>query len=265
MSFEDEPEGGLAANATIRSCLIEGNHDHGVMVSGAQAALEGVIVRKTQPVESNEPYGRGVAAEMSVATSQPATLSVAGSVIEDSHEVGLFVGRSDAWLEGTIVRRTVPNAANPLTSAGVAVQGPGSLTIDGSLVGDNDRFGVISYAASTTISASVVTDTRVVQPDGLYGDGVSLIDSPGELTFSVISGNERVGAALWRSALRLQNVTFDCNAIDLATHSGGATEAKFEDGGGIVCGCAGQVVECKALGTDVSPPEPLEAAQGSEG
>jgi hypothetical protein len=267
VSFEDDPLNGERASAVMRSCLVEGNQEHGVMVGGADGTLAGLIVRDTLPQDSGQALGRGVATETSVVTGQRGNLTVRGSVIERNHEVGLFVTGSDGFIYGTIVRHTLPNGENPASGTGIAVQehapagASASLTLHGSLIHDNFRVGLIAMAATVTTTGTVIRDTRVVPDTGLYGDGVSLIDSNAGLSFSLIEANARAGCALWGSIAALEGVGIECNVIDMTIDDNAATTTAFDDAGGNVCGCAGNVVECKALTSSLSPPGPLDPAQ----
>ncbi len=267
VSIEDDQVNAQRASIVMRSSLIEGNQELGVMVSGADGTLSGIIVRDTAPQTFGQRLGRGIATEASFITGQRGNLTVLGSLIERNHEVGLFVSGSDALIDGTIVRFTAPNGDNPASGAGIAAQdqtptgASAWLTVHGSLIHDNIRAGLVTNQVTVTITGTAIRDTALVPDSGHFGDGVSLIDSNADLRYTSIERSARAGCALWGSVARVEALALDCNVIDMAINETTPGTTKFDNAGCNVCGCANQVVPCKALTSTLSPPAPLDTAQ----
>jgi len=163
------PEPG-PTRATLRDSLVEGCQGGGVFVNGSDATIESSAVRNIQ--SGTGLNGRGVGLENYFAT--PAKLVMRSSLIEESREMGLFVGAAEADVEASVIRRTQP--AEGQFGRGVSVQErpydpPAKLVMRTSLVEDNHDTGVIVASAEATIETSVIRNT---QPDadlerGEYG------------------------------------------------------------------------------------------------
>ncbi|HZO17281.1 MAG TPA: integrase core domain-containing protein [Polyangiaceae bacterium] len=98
-------------SVTLRSSLIEENHDIGVIVFGSEATLEGVVVRDTLPRARDQEAGRGIVSAISDSGSR-STAHIKSSLVQRNHDLGVFVAASDATLEGLIVRGTLPRASD---------------------------------------------------------------------------------------------------------------------------------------------------------
>lgn len=188
---------GAPASVTVTSSLVEDNHDVGVLVAGSQATLEGVVVRGTLPDASSRRSGRGVGIQQSLITALPASALVARSLIEDNHDLGVFVAGSDLTLEGVVIRRTLPRASDQASGRGVAVQpewttgAPATAVVRGSLVEDNHDIGVVVFNADAAFEGIVVRRTAARASDQRFGRGIlfELDPTMGALGTAVVKGS----------------------------------------------------------------------------
>jgi hypothetical protein len=65
----------------------------------------------------------------------------------------------------------------------------------------------------------------------------------------------RAGLGLFGAEVQLGTTAFVCNPIHINTEFCGGTEPGLIDLGGNACGCDGAVVDCKALSSQLEPPE----------
>jgi hypothetical protein len=202
-------QGDLGATSfTVRGSLVESNTGIGVFVAGADGALESSVVRRTNP-DAQGGGGRGVGAQAHMG-QPPTSLSIAGSLIEQNQEMGVFIQGSTATIDATVVRTTQTDTQG-IFGRGFSVQpdprtgAPSSLVLDTSVVDENAEAGVYVQDSAATISSSVVRSTQP-NAEGLEGRGVNLQSNlvGGEpaaltLTTSLIDQNHSVGLFLYRS------------------------------------------------------------------
>ncbi|WP_437929553.1 right-handed parallel beta-helix repeat-containing protein [Sorangium sp. So ce291] len=176
-----ESKGILAQKATrgrtsmvLKGSLVEQNHDTGVFVEGSDATIESTVVRATQPSEDGD-FGRGIGVQNAYDTGDRASVTLRACVVEQNHEMGVFVYGSDATIEATVVRATP--RADGTGGRGIEVQADdnpyerGSVTVRASLVEQNHEVGVFVEGSDATIESTVV---RATQPsvDGNWGRGI---------------------------------------------------------------------------------------------
>ncbi len=162
-SIEDGCDPTARANATLRGSLVEQNHDVGLHVSGSDVLVEGTVVRATLPQASDQTGGRGINIQLSCigGVCDPTTranATVRGSLVEQSHDVGLAVAASDTLVEGTVVRATLPRLSDGFFGDGVAVfsahDALASATITGALIADSPRAGLASFGAFVSLGST---------------------------------------------------------------------------------------------------------------
>jgi hypothetical protein len=87
----------------VRSSLVENNRVFGVMVQGADATLDGLLVRNTLPLASDGSFGDGVVVVSLVLASGPAEASavVTNTRIENSARAGLASFGSHVTIGGS--------------------------------------------------------------------------------------------------------------------------------------------------------------------
>ena len=74
----------LALFGLVRGSVIDQSHETGLVVMGAQATIDGVVVRGTAP-RANQTGGRGVSIQVHPMTGVVSTAQVKSSLIEDNH------------------------------------------------------------------------------------------------------------------------------------------------------------------------------------
>lgn len=169
---------GAPMTAIVRSSLIEGNHDAGVGIAGANATLEGVVVRGTLPRASSQAGGWGILIDVDPYTDAAAIAVVRSSLVEQNQYAGVAIA-SDATLEGVLVRGTLPQASDQSGGAGIIMQAypgspPGTAVIRGSVVDQNHEVGVMVAGWHATIDGVVVRDTSARLSDQETGYGMSI-------------------------------------------------------------------------------------------
>jgi len=192
---------GAPATLVARGSLVEQHREFGVFVGASDVRLEGSVVRNTLP-NSIGYFGRGVNAQADPVTAAPAKVSLSQSLVEQSHDVGVFVAGAEVSVEGTVVRTTRPGPPGFASSGLQARKDPATgvpsvLELRTSLVEQNYNIGVIAYGSQATIDATVV---RLTEPDAqeLYGRGVSVHPDTGTrstlaVRHSLIDQNHDIG------------------------------------------------------------------------
>ncbi|WP_437521418.1 right-handed parallel beta-helix repeat-containing protein [Sorangium sp. So ce726] len=260
------------AKLSLRSSLVERNHEAGVLIQASEATIEGIVVRGTQP--NSEGYGgmgmvvqdEGVTITGIPTARERARLALRAALVEQNRNTGLVVVGSDATIESTVVRDTRSGSDRTggvgiSVEANFATQEHGALTLRSSLLEENREAGVLVLASDATIASTVVRDTRT-DGDGKRGDGI-VVTSHGEPTSATIAwtrveGNGRAGISNFSAAVTLVSSTVQCNRIDL----NGEDEVKaqpftFDCTRGNVFGCEAPDTVCSVLSADLSPPEPI--------
>jgi hypothetical protein len=166
---------GQRGNATIRGSIVEGSREVGVLVQGSDAILEATLVRDTRPQASDDTLGRGV--EIEDDAGGRANVTLRASVVEGSHELGVFVAGSDATIETTVVRDTQPRVTDQTLGRGIgALDGGGAtatVTIRASVIERSHDIGIGAAGSDVIVEATIVRDTAP-RPDGLRGRGIEL-------------------------------------------------------------------------------------------
>jgi hypothetical protein len=103
-------------SAVLKGSLVEQNHKGGVFISGSDATIEATVVRSTLP-DAKLKFGRGIGIQDDSSTMRRANVTVRACLIEQNHDVGVYVSGSDATIEATVVRSTLPNAQEKGDSA----------------------------------------------------------------------------------------------------------------------------------------------------
>jgi nitrous oxidase accessory protein NosD len=264
---------GARANVALRASLVERNHLAGVSVIGADATVEAALVRFNLPSGAEPQTGRGIDGAINAATGERSNLILRASRVEQNHQVGVFISGSDAIVEDTLVIGTLPDQLLQRYGRGIEVANDlihferATAAIARSRVEQCHDLGIAAWTSDVTIEGSVLLDTLSRASDSTFGDGLLVADGGWvHVVDSSIASSDRGGLSVFGSTAILSSTTFDCNAIDInlepfINSQAVVTEGSLEDGGGNVCGCAGSTVECKALSTGLTPPQPLEPTE----
>ena len=152
-------------------------------VGGSEATIDSVAVRDTWPRATDGVFGRGVSVVHSVKLSLPSTVTVRGSVIDRSHDVGLFVGAAEATIESTLVRDTAPRASDGALGDGVAVfnaLSPASVVMNSSRIENSARAGSSNWGAFMSLHhVAVVCASFELEGEPLNGVAFTFEDLGG--------------------------------------------------------------------------------------
>src|SRR5262249_41990593 len=124
-------------------------------------------------------YGRGVELQDDIDKKGRSTASIRSSVVDRSHDEGIFVLGSDATIESTIVRDTAERVSDGTHGEGVLVQerietrAPATAIVRASRIEHNRGTGLFATSATGSVETTYVTST---QPwiDGAFGDGIGV-------------------------------------------------------------------------------------------
>jgi len=176
VSAQPDADAGVPSTLVLRTSLVEQSIELGVYVEASQATVDASVIRGTQP-NAEGLMGRGISAQGEPITGAPSTLLLRNSLVEESHEVGVNVSGSNATVEATAVRDTLPDARGfggrgLNAQAHPAIAAPSTFVLRNSLVERSYEVGVSVYGSNATVEASVIRDT---QPNGLglFGRGVT--------------------------------------------------------------------------------------------
>jgi hypothetical protein len=145
------------ATAIVQTSLLEDHPAAGVMVAGADATLEGVLVRASAAA-SAAAHGHGVVVHPSPESGARALATLAACAVERARGVGLLVIASDAEVADTTVADTAPRADDGLFGDGVAavaaMQGAPALTLSRCRIERSARAGIASFGASVGLDGA---------------------------------------------------------------------------------------------------------------
>ncbi|MBW2453402.1 MAG: hypothetical protein JRI68_02775 [Deltaproteobacteria bacterium] len=114
-------------------------------------------MRDTQPQASDQLFGRGISIQADRDTGAPANGAVVGSLIEDNHDIGVFLSGSPTTLTGVVVRNTHARPSDGLFGDGVAVLSsfaPGTSLIESCVADGNARAGLSNFGAEVTLGTT---------------------------------------------------------------------------------------------------------------
>ena len=197
---------------TVEGSVLERNGGGGVFVVRGDATVRASVVRDSRGDDTGR-AGRGIDVEDDAETGIPSTLQVQQSVIEQSREVGVFIGGSEALLEATVVRETLPG--DPRLGGGRGIEATSdpvsktrsNVTLRATVVERSHAIGINVIDSDVVVESTVVRDT---QPDaaGALGWGINARrDVEGAsltLVRSVISRNRELGVLIAGSGAAIE-------------------------------------------------------------
>jgi hypothetical protein len=262
--------GAVPPSVVLRSSVIEDSRDVGLFFSGAEADIAATIVRRTST--NGEGYvGRGIEVHEQLDPPVRSDVKVRGSVVESSHEFGVYVSGSDAWLEGTLVRDTQPSGRG--FGRGIEVQANksaaerASALVRGCLVESSYEAGVAVIGSDAVAEGVLVRDTRA-NAQGQFGDGFVVyapvldgvtapVDAAGTFTYCRADRSDRAGLSSFGGDVTLANLELACQAFDIDGEAHAGKDPRFENRGGLSCGCPDPTGECRVVSAGLAAPEPI--------
>jgi hypothetical protein len=173
-------------------------------------------VRATRS-NDNGKFGIGIVIADNTATGQQSMVQqsqvmLRSSLVEDNHAIGVHVLSSEATIESTVVRGTLPEG-NGEFGRGINIQNNSEtrqrshVQLRGLLIEDNHGSGVFVGGSEATIESTVV---RGASPDnGTGGFGVTIQHteerSHVQLRSSLIEDNREVGVYVWGSEVTIES------------------------------------------------------------
>lgn len=260
VAVQDHGETGRRARATVRASLVERSHEVGLRIAGSDATVEGTIVRETL-ASADGTNGRGMTIEPSDGSGDAAIVTLRGSSIDDSRDIGLAVVASEARVEGTSIHATAPRDADGTFGRGISIQSGAELTLVASVVDGGYEAGVCVLDSEATVVGSVVRGIRALPSSHAFGDGIAVEGSSSsriDVTGSRVEESERAGISAFGGAVTLGTTVLECNAIHLDGEPSGQVDPSFVDSGTNVCGCEGATSPCRLVSSQLEPPPPLE-------
>jgi hypothetical protein len=247
--------------------LIEGSRGAGVLLEGAGATFESVVVRR---VESDlARHGRGIDVRAHVPGRIPTTLVMRHSLIENVYDVGLRSWNADSVVVEDSVIRDVGEAmtgrclGNGVRARYDLLRDVGledRLVLRHSLVERTRQAGVLVEGGNASIEGSLVRDTSPEPCRDDFGDGVAVHASATGPSSTVLRRTRieraaRAGVSSFQSNTSLESVMVACSEFGIASKGPHvATE-------GAVCGCKGELSTCSV---DESPAPSLIGGAGCD-
>jgi len=166
--------------ATVSGALIEQTIDAGVYVLGSAVTIEASEVRSHGPKPSDLSGGQGIRLRGNVESGAPSKLTLRSSVVTDSLGAAVYAVGSQAVIEASVLRDTLPRAGDPVRGNGVYVGeqsstgARGTLSLLASVIERNHEAGVLVVGADATIEATLVRDTLPLPSNQTEGRGIHL-------------------------------------------------------------------------------------------
>jgi hypothetical protein len=258
---------GAGGGGELKGIMLRGS-DAGILGKEFDGEFPADLVVKDMVIQEG---GRGIAGKFSSFTVKDTEISYTLSngisllvqkpaqlsdlFIHDVKGVGalIFNFNEEATVGPTINSSLfVSNAAGGLVIVGEAKP----VTINNCLFIQNNGFGILLLqTGSVTINTVFILDTGP-RDDGFWGDGLSAVLSCNVITEnSTISGSARAGISNFGSTVSLKDVLLQCNPININGEVLMGNPFKFEDLGGVECGCNSVYGQCVASSSVLMPPE----------
>jgi len=170
------------------------------------------VVRGTLP-HADGTAGFGISIDNWLA-GQPAIVHLTSAVVEKNSSIGIVVYTSEAHIDASVVRDTLPHVSGHL-GMGIYVvnDDPGAAmvpsTVASSFIAGNSDVGIYALASRATIESTVVRDTQP-NADGTAGMGIG-IDDDGNGTSSDVDVRDCLvdhvtdaGIMVWSSTARIE-------------------------------------------------------------
>lgn len=158
INIDYDPNTDSHSKVMISRSLIERSREIGIFMTDSDVTIEASVVRDTLSGTAGQ-SGIGITVAQEFETGERSNLMLTASLIEHNRESGLAVVDADAWVETSVVRDTLPDAAGELgygiqvyTSAKASTRS--KVGVSRSLVADNQADGVLVYDSEATIVAS---------------------------------------------------------------------------------------------------------------
>jgi len=203
----DEEDSLGPTSLSVSRSLVEAAHELGLFAAGAELVVDASVVRGTVPGTVDD-LGGGVQASDATDTHRRAALHVSGSLFDGNTMFGVFVVGSDATIEATVVRGTLPRKSDLGFGRGITMEtntdsGERAIvTVRSSVLAKNLEAAIFVQDSGATIEATTVADTGARASDQETGRGVDVEDGPGggrstvKLESSLIRASHEAGVVV---------------------------------------------------------------------
>jgi hypothetical protein len=198
VSCDDTPMGYICdntvrANATVSRTLIEKNHIAGVLIGASDATFDHSVVRLTAPGGPDQRYGLGIDVSASCELlpdggsycdpNGPSSATIRATLIDQNHDVGLYVLSSNAVVENSAIRQTA-SRPDGILGDGLSLHndmGQTNVSVHNLLVSDSARAGISVFGSALSMSSSHVRCAAI----NLHGSA----NGPSEFAVDDVGGN----------------------------------------------------------------------------
>jgi hypothetical protein len=222
LAADVSPYDDTRAQVTVSGSVVERTRDYALSIVGSDATIERSVIRDTLP-RADLQYGRGVEIDLNAQSGAPSNVVIRQSVVERSHDHGVFVLGSELLVEDSVVRDGATSGLKESPGVGIGLWPPAVLpvpvvgatrskaTIRSSMVSGNALAGILVMSSEATIEATVVRDTEAWAYDQREGRGLDVEDWPAAddrseatVRWSLLARNHECGVAVAGSDAQLE-------------------------------------------------------------
>jgi hypothetical protein len=218
LEVESDPGKHSAAILHLRRSVLDANRDMGMFLLGAQADLDGCLIRATDVRVSDGQFGVGIQMQPEPTENRPSQLDVQRTVLQANYG-GIMAYGGQASIAATVVRDSAEAAATASheTARGINAQddpaslAPATVTVRSSVIAANAVVGIVASASTISLEATIVRQTHA-NAAGQFGMGLALAPNPANMVAArgtvrgcVLEGNVTFGAFATGSDLVLED------------------------------------------------------------
>jgi hypothetical protein len=259
LAAQDEMTFSVRAISAVRGSRFERNGGFGIRNQGSDMTLESSLIIDTL-AQADLRFGVGFIAPDSNDMVNRSMSTLRGVVVERARYGGMAIQGGDALIENSVVRDTLPRELDQANGNGIVIMNSATqsnATISDVLVEGAYATGISVYFSAATIERTTVRGVAAEAGTGQFGDGIAVIEGSAQIINCHIEGAERAGVSAFSGEISLADSTLECNAIQLSSQTI-ASEARFSDAGGNVCGCGGATEQCRVLSSSLDPPGAID-------
>ncbi|MFC1482530.1 hypothetical protein ACFL51_01860 [Myxococcota bacterium] len=239
------------ADISLTRIVVASNHYFGIALEGTVADLSSVVVRDTQPRQSDARFGYGLQGGCDTDADVCGVLRLDRALLIGNHHKGIGLYGIDAELSSVVVKDTFPQQSDDtfgvgleagcISEAGVC----GRLRLENSLLTGNHHIGVALWGTDAEISSIVIRDTLPQQSDGTIGTGLQATCD----TLSGICGSLRLNSAHvranHRTGIYLKGIVAEISSVVVRDTLPRPSDNTY--GLGISAGCDPDTASCGRL------------------
>jgi hypothetical protein len=233
MSIQTDTGNGTPVLFEARNVVVERNTSLAMLLWGATANLDAMVIRDTFPQPSNGDLGRALSVEYDYLFNHRAAVTVTSSVIRNHSEFGIIAGGSDLVVDATTVGDIWPEAQSQKFGRCIQAQDesaqPPSVTITHSLLERCHDVG-LNVAGGLLLTESLwIRDVLPKALDQRAGRGINIQMSSSEpLTGTATVRDSRVERSVEMGVAILDSVATVEHTLIFATAA--RADALFGDG-----------------------------------